>query len=554
MWLCGRGSPDTLVRVSTGGSSRGGRRQLDRLPLVLACAVGLAAVAVIYTVLPPPEPGRAAAPGSGSDCIPLQVSSSVSKADLVAELAARYNAAGREFDGRCATVTVHAKASGAAMEALARGWDEATAGAPEPQVWLPSSSLWLHLLAGHNAAGPRAVPAPDGHPSLAHSPLVIALPRPMAVALGWPRTTLGWVEILAMSTNAEAWAQRGHTGWGQFTFGKGNPLLSGSGLAATLLMFRAVAGQAADLRSDSFAQPLMFEIVRGIESGAAHYSHDAARFLDDLLDASGRPTSALSAAFVEEQQVIRYNQRHGPDAALVAMRPRDGTLVLDHPFVVLPSSSAEQRAAADDLLAFLRSDDQQRRLMESGFRTEQTAPVAAPAPSVLWRMLADWNALRKKARVLLLVDTSDTERLDAVKRAVPRALRLLRGGDEVGVWAYPTDPGPSGQPYREVLPLTALGDGGRLTQAISSLGGGTAEAGAEGTRYETVRAARQRLVEMFDPNRISTVLVLGAGPGPTEQDADLSAPPPDRPVSVRAVPLADPRTVDAAVLAALGSF
>ena len=38
------------------------------------------------------------------------------------------------------------------------------------------------------------------------TPLVIAMPQPMAEALGWPDKPLGFADILALSQDPEGWA------------------------------------------------------------------------------------------------------------------------------------------------------------------------------------------------------------------------------------------------------------------------------------------------------------------------------------------------------------
>jgi hypothetical protein len=72
---------------------------------------------------------------------------------------------------------------------------------------------------------------------------------------------------------------------------------------------------------------------------------------------------------------------------LVAVYPREGTFVADHPFLTLeaPWVSAAKRSAAADFLRFLRSDPVQARLLAAGFRTWQGAagPEATTANGIL---------------------------------------------------------------------------------------------------------------------------------------------------------------------------
>jgi Ca-activated chloride channel homolog len=128
------------------------------------------------------------------DPITLSLVASSEKAQLVKQLAAEYTATGHRVGGRCIKVAVSGKSSGEAMAALARGWRPSTDG-PRPDVWSPASSAWVRLLqqrtAGTDRPGFKLVLGDP--PRIAASPLVVAMPRPMAEALGWPSKQLGWV-------------------------------------------------------------------------------------------------------------------------------------------------------------------------------------------------------------------------------------------------------------------------------------------------------------------------------------------------------------------------
>jgi Ca-activated chloride channel family protein len=146
--------------------------------------------------------------GSGSqaakhvvkDCsggaITLTLVASSEKAQLVKQLAGDYMAGGHRVGGRCIKVAVGSKSSGEAMAALARGWRESADG-PRPDIWSPASSAWVRLLqqriVGTNRAGLKLVS--ENPPSMVATPLVVAMPRPMAEALGWPSKQLGWADL-----------------------------------------------------------------------------------------------------------------------------------------------------------------------------------------------------------------------------------------------------------------------------------------------------------------------------------------------------------------------
>src|SRR4029450_1099429 len=78
------------------------------------------------------EPAAAAA--CGADGITVAMTASPEKAALGKQLAADYQQQKPQVDGRCVQVKVTTKSSGAAMAALAKGWNEAADGRRR-RVW-----------------------------------------------------------------------------------------------------------------------------------------------------------------------------------------------------------------------------------------------------------------------------------------------------------------------------------------------------------------------------------------------------------------------------------
>ena len=115
------------------------------------------------------------------------------------------------------------------MQALSNGWDE-NADGPQPVVWSPASSAWGAILDQQLADKGQPAMANQGTPFM-NTPLVIAMPKPMAEALGWPDKPLGWSDIFSLATSSQGWAAYGHPEWGAFKLGKTNPNFSTSGLS-----------------------------------------------------------------------------------------------------------------------------------------------------------------------------------------------------------------------------------------------------------------------------------------------------------------------------------
>ncbi|MEU6164723.1 vWA domain-containing protein [Streptomyces tanashiensis] len=524
-----------------------------RWTLWVTVGVGLTSILATFFVV------RAVTGGGGRDCsVRLMVTSSTEKAELLSDLAKDYGAAGREFgDGECAEVKVRELASGAAMEALTAGWDEKRDGMAEPQVWTPSSSLWLTLLTRRTTAADRALTVAKPV-SLATSPLAIGMPRPMAEALGWPEKRVGWKDVLTLTE--KGWGASGHPEWGPFHLGKDNPHTSTSGLASTVAAFYAATGRSGDLTEKDVQNPKARAFVAAVEGGVLHYASDATVYMANLAeaDAAGRALSYTSAVPVQEQLIHLYNQGsptgdtrqigkgRKPSVPLVAVHPSDGTLMMDHPFIVLPSATAQQKAAAADFQRFLLEKDQQRRFQQLGFRdhegvagkelaasvglssTEKLSLIDPPAPAVLGRILDSWDDLRKKARVVMIMDVSGSmnqpagdgrSRLEAAKAAAVRALDLYHPDDEVGLWAFSTERDGRTEPYLRILPPRRIADG--KAQLVGAINGLHAEGGT--ALYSTVRAAQRAVLADLDTDRINAVVLLTDGRNEYPADNDLAS-------------------------------
>lgn len=527
-----------------------------RLPLAIAVIVGLVAVLITYLVLNRDSDASRAAERAG--CEPIRISSSTEKADLLIDLAKKYNAADSLYGGtRCASVTVDRLTSGAAMDSLVTGWNEERDGAPAPQVWTPSSSLWLQLARHRETVSGRPVMPPAGTPapSMAQSPLVISMPQPMAEAFGWPDREFGWSDVLELASDPQGWGKYGHPEWGSFSFGKDNPHRSTSGLAATVATYYAATGLSRELTPADLTQPSVTTFVRGVEAGVLHYTDDAVKFLANMAeaDAKGAAMSYVSAVVHQEQLTYLYNQGYTtgdlavkgtpPKVPLVPMVPKDGTLMLDHPFVVLPSAADAQKEAAADFLAFLQEPEQQKAFAAMGFRDHQGVAgpeltqtlkipagqkvdvIQAPAGDMLDRILTGWDDLRKKARVLLVLDVSGSmkeaafggvSKLEAAKTAAVKSLDLLHPDDEVALWTFSGQRPGGALPYTEALPMSSIRDAKqRLTETIRGLSaeGGTA-------LYRTTRAADLYMRERLDAARINAIVLLTDGRNEYPADND----------------------------------
>src|SRR6266540_3476563 len=176
-------------------------------------------------------PGRALRPGNRTPTT-LTVVASTSQFSVLDGLARRWSADKPTIAGHCVAVTVARKESSAVASALGPSWDETRDG-PRPDVWVPESSLWLLVAGSHPTAQPIL---PDHAPSTASSPVVLALRRPVAEALGWPQRPLGWEDVLGAFVRPDTWAKVGHPEWATLRLGMTDPTVSTAGLASALAL------------------------------------------------------------------------------------------------------------------------------------------------------------------------------------------------------------------------------------------------------------------------------------------------------------------------------
>lgn len=415
------------------------------------------------------------------------------------------------------------------VEAVAQGSgesiDDLLAGTRKAHLTSPASAAFIKL--GNAQSRARTGKDLIGETrNLVLSPVVIALWRPMAEAVGWGKKPVGWGEILALARNPEGWAAHGHPEWGAFRFGHTHPEYSNSGLIALLAEVYAGAGKVAGLTAADVRRPEVAETVAGIESSIVHYGSSTGFFGKRMF--SGGP-GYLSAAVLYENMVI---ESYGPEYRLpfpvVAVYPREGTFWSDHPVGIVEREwvTPEHREAAELYVEFLLARPQQEQAMRYGFRpSDVDIPLGAPFDAahgvdpgepqttlevppveVIDAVLALWKENKKRADVTLVLDTSgsmkEENRMENAKAGAEQLLALLNGEDYFSflpfsdrtVWAM-----------RDV-PLETAREGALATLRGVFPSGGTSLYDAVAVAY----ADKLRAMEK-NPGRIAAVVVLTDG-------------------------------------------
>ena len=496
------------------------------------------------------------------DCTVVDMAVSSEKIALLTNLAEEFNDSGAEANGTCIFVRPRSVSSGSAANLIVEGWPnpESDANGAPPVIWSPAASAWAGIV--NERAGAEL--APTGTPFML-TPLVIAMPQPMAEALGWPDEPIGFADLRDLANNPEGWGSVGHPEWGDFRIGKTNPNYSTSGLNFTIAEYYAATGKSSGLTTEDLARPAAVEFATDIESAVVHYGDITMTFLNNWFAADVRGTSLTyaSAVAVEEKSVIDYNlgdpdgvlqpgeERRPPRVPLVAIYPEEGTLFSDNPFIILDTEwvDADERAAAEQFEAFVQLPENQERVMEFGFRpnnpdvplaapivadngvdpTQPRAELEVPTPPVLVGILDSWAELRKEARVLLVLDVSGSmsdpggsggqTKLDLAIAAATSALDEFKDEDEVGLWVFSTDLGGEHPNYREVVPVAPIGENRQVMQeAIESQ---IPQAGTP--LYDATQQAYEAMLADYDPEAINAVVLLTDGvndDGDTSDDDD----------------------------------
>ncbi len=513
-------------------------------------AVRLVALAMLAAACIPdlgPQPGDTSP--IPDNCLEVPAAVSSEKVTLLTRLAEEFNAEQREFNGECAVITVQRQASGKAADLLATGWPDDGSEGPAPVLWSPASSAWGAVLNQRLQAAGKAAMASDFE-RIMLTPLVLAMPRPMAEALGWPEADIGWTDILALAQDPAGWGAKGHPEWGPFRLGKTNPNFSTSGLSATIAIYYAATGKISGLSAADVADPAAGEFVRGVEAATVHYGDTTLTFLENMYreDQAGRSLSYASAVAVEEVSVIAYNRGDPADAGienpvpprvpLVAVYPKEGTLFSDNPAYILDAPWVEDvhRQAAAAFRDFVIDDlDNQKAVLEFGFRPGNPAvaigdPISeanglnpnkpetelqVPEPAVLAALVEGWEGYRKTARVIIVLDVSGSmgeiggdgfTKLDLAKRAVISSLDRFKPEDEIGLWIFSTNLN-GADDFLELIPPSPLST---VREQIERHVEGLIADGGTGL-HDTTRAAVAAMRRDFDTTKINAVLLLTDG-------------------------------------------
>lgn len=234
-------------------------------------------------------------------------------------------------------------------------------GSARPTVWSPASSIWISYM---NTKW-RSVTG-----------------NAYDIAIDWTPLVLSPVVLASWDSHIE---QHGVTGFMdlyrlteegvRFKYGHPDPLLSNGGTMTVVLEFAEAAGKKPeDLTVDDLKNETVIEIVKAIESNAIYYGKSTG-FLGTWAAENG--PNAIHFFGIYENVVLDNSLKALKkwNDPLVAIYPEQGTLIADHPFVILNGTWVDnwQKFAAGQYLFFLLQPEDQELAQKYGFRPSSSS-------------------------------------------------------------------------------------------------------------------------------------------------------------------------------------
>jgi Ca-activated chloride channel family protein len=409
-----------------------------------------------------------------------------------------------------------------------------------PAVWIPQSSLALAPL------GEKADSAVRRGPSLASSPIVLAVPTADAARYGDPAQPVNWTTAL---TNPQP-------------PGLPDPDAEPGGLAA-LTALRTAIGDDGGRPKPAFVAAVLALHGASPESTEAGFSAMAEK------GAAARSfvTSELAVVRHDAQAAAAPTGAPGPstegiatgpttappaDPSATALQLADSTAVLDFPLVRVDQpqpDSPELTRAVDALEKRLLGPAGQQAFAAVGLRApDGTRPGTAAAPGMLPAertagtapdptaavdTLRLWSALTLQSRILAVIDTSGsmaahegpTDRIGLAAAAAQGGLTLFPDSSEVGLWSFSSEK-PDGQAWDELVPIGKLtepvGPAPSRRAALASLTDTLRERlGGKTALYSTVIAAVREVRAGYRPGASNAVVLITDGRNEVDGGIDL---------------------------------
>lgn len=318
-------------------------------------------------------------------------------------------------------------------------------------LWIPDEQVWVNVLAdqGNNNFQSDCV-------SVAQSPLVIGMWRPIAESLGWPGLPLGWLDVGSLAADPSTWKYYSGGEFGDaLHLGHTHPGLSGSGASTLLAIVQAAQAKSQAVTAEEIRQPIVQASVGAFEGAVTWFSNNTNTLGQTMKE---RGTTYLGAAVMYESTVVQYG-----GGEIVPIYPLEGTFMATHPACINQTAVSEAQEAARLFRDYLLSEAGQQAALASGLRPVNTAvSIAAPldasrgvdpdqpqiifnAPSVetIYAVQEVWQEARKDVNLVMLLDTSGSMRgnkIDGMKAAAEQFVQQMGDDDYLTLVGFSTVP------------------------------------------------------------------------------------------------------------------
>lgn len=386
-------------------------------------------------------------------------------------------------------------------------------GSQPPDMWIPDREVWADVLADRGQASFQG-----NCLSLAESPLVIAMWRPIAEALGWPGRSLGWLDIGSLAADPSAWA---YYSGGQFgptlRLGHTHPGLSDTGASTLLSIVQAAESKLEAVTVADIQKPIVQASVGAFEGAVAWFSPSTASLGQTMRQ---RGPNFLGAAVVYENIVVTYGSA-GDDRNLdiIPIYPFEGTLMATNPACINTAAAAETQEAAILFRDYLLQAEAQQLALANGLRPVNDQVPAGPpldaahgvdlsqperrfgAPGVetLYAVQEVWQAARKDVNLALLLDISgsmDGGKMENMRRAAIQFVEQMGQDDRLTLIAFSTEPTTYAQ-HVQVGSTRA-----EIIKTITSL-----QAGGDTALYDAIGLG-SRIITMNTSSQTSNALIV----------------------------------------------
>lgn len=257
--------------------------------------------------------------------------------------------------------------------------EQVLSGTIRPHAIFPCSDLYLNMADKEwSFGGGKGKPLVGEKVTFIKQPYVLAIRRPMAEAMGWPKKEIGWPEVAEIAS--KGWQAVGKPEWGALKLLDAHPEFSDAGLQSVVSISQSTLGVSKGFTRERLNDSKLTDLFKTLDERTNWYPTS----INDLIWNEGQDVAPhCHMAFVPEHVVIVLNNRNARKnlpPGWVAAYPKGGTICEGVTLGVLNREwvTDTHREAMSVFLKFLLEPKIQSRLVMRGYRPalKETALVA----------------------------------------------------------------------------------------------------------------------------------------------------------------------------------